>query len=141
MITSGLALARSVASARMRSIFAPLHRTSRSTSRRPSVSSAARKLPIRACPCASPAVPIRTPTCRRCCARAASFDDLVGAGEQRRRDFEAERPGRREIDDKLEPGRLRDWQVYGLGTLENASGIDAGLAMRIRQAGAIAHQP
>src|SRR4030095_13782202 len=33
------------------------------------------------------------------------FDHLVGAGEQRRRDFEAEHLGRRNIDDELQFGR------------------------------------
>src|SRR5437660_1325048 len=41
-------------------------------------------------------------------ARAAIlFDHLVGTGNQRRRDSEAERPGSLEIDYKFELGRLR----------------------------------
>src|SRR5262245_20010261 len=38
----------------------------------------------------------------------ASFDHLVGPGEQRRRNFKAKRPTRLEIDDQLEFGRLHD---------------------------------
>ena len=34
------------------------------------------------------------------------FDHLVGAGEQRRRDFEAKRPRCGQIDDEFKPGRL-----------------------------------
>jgi hypothetical protein len=39
------------------------------------------------------------------------FDYLVGAGEQRRRNFEAQRPGGRQIDDQLELAGLHDRQV------------------------------
>src|SRR5439155_3309074 len=35
-----------------------------------------------------------------------SFDHLVGAAEDRRRDRKAERPGGLEVDRQLEPGRL-----------------------------------
>jgi len=68
------------------------------------------------------------------------FDHLVGAGEQRRRHSEAEYPCRRVIDDKLELGGLHDRQVRRFRTLEDATGIDTDLTIRIRQAGSVAHQ-
>ena len=45
------------------------------------------------------------------------------------------------IDDQLELRRLHDRQVCGLGALEDARGIDPNLAIRIRQARPVAHQP
>src|SRR5205823_9666836 len=69
-----------------------------------------------------------------------AFQRLFGAGEQLRRNGETEHPGRLSIDDKLELARLHDWQVRRLCALEDATGIDANLTPRIRQAGSIAHQ-
>src|SRR5262245_17319153 len=36
---------------------------------------------------------------------------------------------------------LQDWQVGGLGTLEDLTGIDAGLTKHVHIIGPIAHQP
>jgi hypothetical protein len=44
---------------------------------------------------------------------SCSFDDLVGAGENRWRGGQAERLGGREIDHELKPGRLLDREVSG----------------------------
>src|SRR5271165_3289081 len=70
----------------------------------------------------------------------ASFDDLVGAGEDRLRHGQAERLGGLQIDDQLEGGRLLDRQIGGLGALENLSGINAELAIYIGEARPIADQ-
>ena len=56
-----------------------------------------------------------------------SLNDLVRPLQQRRRDREAERLGRLEVDDELEFGRLLDRQVGGLGPLEDPIRIEFGL--------------
>src|SRR5260370_27905255 len=73
--------------------------------------------------------------------RTALVDDRVGAGEQHWRKFKAERLRRSEIDDEIELGRLHDWQVGGLLGLKNAAGIDSRLAIYIRHAGPVGHEP
>src|SRR6516164_6458562 len=58
--------------------------------------------------------------CRLCKPhRRASFDHLVGAGEQRGRYIDAKRPGGLQIDDELELGRRLYWQVARLLTPED----------------------
>src|SRR5215813_8269790 len=71
---------------------------------------------------------------------AHSFDHLLGAGDQHRRHSQAELPGSFEVDEEVKPSRLLDWQVGGLGPPENPSGVDAGLAIGIRQASAVTHE-
>jgi len=51
--------------------------------------------------------------------RTASFDHLVGAGKQRRRHGDPEVFGGLQVDKELEPRRLLDREISGLGTLQN----------------------
>src|ERR1700732_2720391 len=79
--------------------------------------------------------PARGPT------RRVSFDDLVGAGEDRLRHGEAERLGGLEIDHQLEGGRLLHRQIGRLGAVEDLSGVNADLAIYADEARPIADQP
>src|SRR5262245_66562924 len=51
---------------------------------------------------------------------AQSLDHLVGAGEQRQRDRQAERLGGREIDHQLELDRGLNWKLARFRALEDA---------------------
>ena len=51
------------------------------------------------------------------------FDHVVGDGKHARRNGEAERLGSREVDDKLEFGRLQHRQVSGLGALKDTRNV------------------
>ena len=61
--------------------------------------------------------------------RLRSLDHLVGAHEDRWGHGQAQRLGGVEIDYQLESGRLLDWQIGGVGALEDLSGVTADLAM------------
>src|SRR5205809_3475308 len=97
-----------------------------------------------ACPPAARAPRAATRTAEQCDGASSatrSFDHLVGAGEQRWRNFEAERPGRLQVDDELEFGGLQDREVCGLGALEDLTGVGADLTKHVRTIGRVAHQP
>ena len=64
-----------------------------------------------------------TSGCERSQQGSPLFNQLVGAREQRRRDFEAECFGGRQIDDEVELGRLLDREVRRLGAKACAHAI------------------
>src|SRR5262249_872222 len=74
-------------------------------------------------------------------AKAPLFDHLVGAGEERWRHIETERPGRLQIDDELKLSRLQDRKVGRLRALQDLSSVGADLTKTINDVGSVAHQP
>jgi hypothetical protein len=59
--------------------------------------------------------------------RPASLDNLVGAGDERGRNGEAE--GHLEINGQVETHGLVDWKIAGLGALEDLVGIGRSFGM------------
>jgi hypothetical protein len=68
---------------------------------------------------------------------APLFNDLVGGGEQGRRDLDAEQPSGLQVDNELELCRLNNGRSAGLAPLRVAS-IDADLTITIHRVACVA---
>src|SRR5215510_15739348 len=72
--------------------------------------------------------------------RVASFDYLVGAGEQRWWDSEPKRLRRLDVDDERELRRVLHRQVGGVGAIEDAINVRGCLAHLVSAVGSIRNQ-
>jgi hypothetical protein len=72
------------------------------------------------------------PNVARC--EVSLLDNLVGGGQQRFRDGEADCFGGLEVDGEHELGRLHNRQVGGLCAVENFAGMDASLTKSVHVA-------
>src|SRR5262245_1854853 len=68
------------------------------------------------------------------------FDHLVGAREQRWRNRQAQRSGRRQVDHQLQFGREFHRQVAGLGSLQNLTDESGRSAPAFAEIDPVAHQ-
>jgi hypothetical protein len=69
------------------------------------------------------------------------FDHLVGNRKQIGREAKTKQFGSLSVDDEFELGRLNDRQVSRLAPSKNASDVDTGLPVEVRQIDTVARQP
>jgi hypothetical protein len=65
--------------------------------------------------------------------RAASFDHLIGAGEQRSRHFEAKRLRGLQVDDHFELRRLLNGKIRRISALQGPVDVGCGARLEIRR--------
>src|SRR5438045_864425 len=94
---------------------------------------AARRLPL-------PATGRRMPGLAREQWAGLSFDDLVGAREQRGRHSQPEHLGALEIDHQFVSGRLHDRQLGWFRALQDAANVHAGLTPHLPASRTVADQ-
>src|SRR5947207_7872718 len=75
------------------------------------------------------------------CAGGRLFNDLIGAGEQRRRYRDAKRLRGIQVNDQLEAGGLLDRKIARLSALQNLVHHFGGLSTLAGQTGPVGHQP
>src|SRR5262245_37336022 len=69
-----------------------------------------------------------------------SFDHLVGAGEELRRNLNSKRLSRLEVDDQIELGWSPYWHIGRLCTFKNFCNVNAKLAVHFASFSAVAAQ-
>src|SRR4029434_6894730 len=69
-----------------------------------------------------------------------SPDQLVGQGEDSRRDRDTVRPGRAEIEDQVELGRALDRELARLGPFQQLIDVERRASAMCRQADSVGHQ-
>src|SRR6516165_11228230 len=70
-----------------------------------------------------------------------SLDHLVGAREQRRRNFKAERLRSGQVNDEIELGRLLNRDVVRLRSAQNLVYKFGGASVEVLEVSSIGHQP
>src|SRR5262245_17460544 len=81
-----------------------------------------------------------TDGCAQQCRLCQSLDYLICETKKRGRNRETECFSGLEVDDKVEFGRLLDWNVGGLGALQNLVHMGGGAPVQIRTPRTIGHQ-